>query len=96
MALAFSGRFGTDDGIFGTDLRDLDIAVQDGLAVLYASNGLNGGRSWPASSCTARPGSAPGISSRQRPVAVRDFTSGEDRLDLSLFDALYSAGQLEA
>ncbi|UWQ35138.1 hypothetical protein K3555_21485 (plasmid) [Leisingera sp. M527] len=45
MALAFTGRFGTDDMIFGTDLRDLDIAVQDGQAVLYAATGMNGGLS---------------------------------------------------
>ncbi|MBY6140983.1 hypothetical protein KUV26_16205 [Leisingera daeponensis] len=45
MALAFSGRFGTEDMIFGTDLRDLEIAVQDGQATLYAINGMNGGLS---------------------------------------------------
>ncbi|MFY0312388.1 hypothetical protein ACFMBG_21105 [Leisingera sp. D0M16] len=43
MALAFTGRFGTEDLIFGTDLRDLEIAVQDGQATLYAITGLNGG-----------------------------------------------------
>ncbi|KIC31983.1 M10 family metallopeptidase C-terminal domain-containing protein, partial [Leisingera sp. ANG-M7] len=43
MALAFTGRFGTDDMIFGTDLRDLEITVQNGQATLYAINGLNGG-----------------------------------------------------
>lgn len=43
MALAFSGRFGTDDMIFGSDLRDLEVAVQDGQAVLYAATGMNGG-----------------------------------------------------
>ncbi|WP_424979780.1 calcium-binding protein [Leisingera sp. S232] len=43
MALAFSTRFGTDDMIFGTDLRDLEVAVQNGQATLYAINGLNGG-----------------------------------------------------
>ncbi|MCB4457197.1 hypothetical protein LHL23_16230, partial [Leisingera sp. McT4-56] len=43
MALAFSGRFGTEDLIFGSDLRDLEIAVQDGQATLYAITGMNGG-----------------------------------------------------
>ncbi|KIC22147.1 calcium-binding protein, partial [Leisingera sp. ANG-Vp] len=43
MALAFSGRFAADDLIFGTDLRDLEIAVQDGQATLYAVTGMNGG-----------------------------------------------------
>lgn len=43
MALAFTGRFGTEDLIFGTGLRDLEIAVQDGQATLYAVTGLNGG-----------------------------------------------------
>lgn len=43
MALAFSGRFGTEDLIFGSDLRDLEIAVQDGRATLYAITGMNGG-----------------------------------------------------
>ncbi|WP_052269604.1 calcium-binding protein [Leisingera sp. ANG-M6] len=45
MALAFTGRFGTGDMIFGTDLRDLEIAVQDGQATLYAISGMNGGLS---------------------------------------------------
>lgn len=41
--LAFGGRFGAEDMIFGADLRDLEIAVQGGQAVLYGINGLNGG-----------------------------------------------------
>ncbi|QAX32112.1 calcium-binding protein [Leisingera sp. NJS204] len=43
MALAFTGRFAAEDLIFGADLRDLEIAVQDGQAVLYAATGMNGG-----------------------------------------------------
>ncbi|WP_286672694.1 calcium-binding protein [Leisingera thetidis] len=43
MALAFTGRFAAEDLIFGTDLRDLEIAVQDGQATLYAATGMNGG-----------------------------------------------------
>lgn len=45
MALAFTGRFAAEDLIFGADLRDLEIAVQDGQAVLYAVTGMNGGLS---------------------------------------------------
>ncbi|OED47237.1 hypothetical protein AB838_16590 [Rhodobacteraceae bacterium (ex Bugula neritina AB1)] len=45
MALAFTGRFASEDLIFGTDLRDLEIAVQDGQATLYGVTGMNGGLS---------------------------------------------------
>ncbi|MFW8637099.1 calcium-binding protein [Cribrihabitans pelagius] len=43
MALAFTGRLAAEDLIFGTDLRDIEIAVQDGAATLYAITGMNGG-----------------------------------------------------
>ncbi|MFW8595905.1 hypothetical protein [Cribrihabitans neustonicus] len=43
MALAFTGRLAAGDLLFGTDLRDLEIAVQDGAATLYAITGINGG-----------------------------------------------------
>lgn len=39
MTLAFTERFGTENLIFGTDLRDMEIAVQGGEATLYAATG---------------------------------------------------------
>lgn len=41
--LEFGGRIGAEDMIFGVDLRDLEIAVQGGQAVLLGINGMNGG-----------------------------------------------------
>lgn len=62
MALAFGGRFAAQDMIFGVDLRDLEIAVQDGAATLYAINGLNGGISrWQL----AADGSLPQLAGQQ-------------------------------
>ncbi|UWQ39553.1 hypothetical protein K3552_19780 (plasmid) [Leisingera aquaemixtae] len=67
MALAFTGRFGTEDLIFGTGLRDLEIAVQDGQATLYAVTGLNGGISrWQLSG----DGSLPQLAGQQLHGAV--------------------------
>lgn len=60
--LDFGGRFGAGDEIFGPDLRDLEIAVQGGTAVLFAMNGINGGLSrWQL----AGDGSLPQLAGRQ-------------------------------
>ena len=78
MALAFSGRFGTGDMIFGTDLRDLDIAVQDGQAVLYAANGLNGGLScWQLRGAGALPQLASQQLHREAGIRTGDFQLAE-------------------
>lgn len=86
--LDFGGRFGAGDEIFGPDLRDLEIAVQGGTAVLFAMNGINGGLSrWQL----AGDGSLPQLAGRQlhdqATLRTGDFQLAEVEGELRLLQA---------